>query len=55
MVEEPMVLREGGLVERVCLHGVSHPDPDSVAHFDRRGISGLGEHGCDGCCSKLNG
>ena len=55
MVEEPMVLHEGGLVDRLCAHGTAHPDPDSVAHFERRGIVGMGEHGCDGCCSKLTG
>lgn len=54
MIEEPMQLRETGLIERRCVHGVGHPDPDSAAFFDRA----LGHtpgtwstHGCDGCCS----
>jgi hypothetical protein len=36
-----------GIMERVCPHGVGHPDPD-----DYRVISGKddGVHGCDGCC-----
>ena len=36
-----------GIMERICTHGVGHPDPDDwaiqLAH-DR------GQHGCDGCC-----
>lgn len=37
------------LVERICPHGVGHPDPDSVAFFKSRRIY-LDLHGCDGCC-----
>lgn len=40
----------GYLAERVCPHGIGHPDPDSVAHFERIGVDGIGVHGCDGCC-----
>lgn len=32
-----------GIMERLCPHGVGHPDPD-----DGRAHS---VHGCDGCCS----
>ncbi len=53
MIEEPMSLRETGLIERTCRHGVGHPDPDSAAWMARQ----LGHdvvtwltHGCDGCC-----
>ena len=37
-----------GIVERICPHGVGHPDPD-----DYRILSGAdrGTHGCDGCCA----
>lgn len=43
-----------GLTERVCPHGVGHPDPDHMAWF----VGKFGEkaaivesiHGCDGCC-----
>lgn len=38
------------LVERMCRHGVGHPDPDSLAYFESKGISYMGVHGCDGCC-----
>ena len=32
-----------GIMERICPHGVGHPDPD-----DSLGAGGV--HGCDGCC-----
>jgi hypothetical protein len=37
------------IMERICEHGVGHPDPD-----DRRILSGAddGVHGCDGCCHE---
>lgn len=38
--------------ERLCEHGVGHPDPDSMAYFERLGLDGMGVHGCDGCCSR---
>ncbi len=31
------------IFERICEHGVGHPDPDSTPE-------GHGVHGCDGCC-----
>lgn len=33
-----------GIMERICPHGVGHPDPDD--------ISTNTVHGCDGCCSQ---
>jgi len=52
MVSWVLHLRETGLVERICPHGIGHPDPDSVAYFNRRGEGAyLGVHGCDGCCT----
>lgn len=48
MTELPLLFRtDRGIVERVCEHGVGHPDPD------QRGIAGWGSvHGCchEGCC-----
>ncbi len=32
------------IFERICAHGVGHPDPDSTASEDSI-------HGCDGCCA----
>lgn len=43
------------LMERICPHGVGHPDPDDIA-FQMIATSGRAEkwgysvHGCDGCC-----
>jgi hypothetical protein len=42
-----------GVMERICPHGIGHPDPDHMAYV----LSAQGEnarwqgvHGCDGCC-----
>lgn len=35
------------LMERICPHGVGHPDPDEI-NLD---MNGRGIHGCDGCCT----
>jgi hypothetical protein len=53
MVEEPMILRGYHLNERLCMHGVEHADPDSLAHMKRLGIEGMDQHSCVGCCGKL--
>ena len=45
-----MVVRESSLIERTCEHGVGHPDPDSLAYFERHGVTHMGSHGCDSCC-----
>lgn len=43
-----------GLMERICPHGIGHPDPDDL-EFKRR-MYGTdyanteSVHGCDGCC-----
>jgi hypothetical protein len=39
-----------GIMERICPHGIGHPDPD-----DLRIMSGEdgGRHGCDGCCAGV--
>ena len=36
-----------GLMERICPHGIGHPDPDDPATKTQYG----GIHGCDGCCN----
>lgn len=45
-----------GLMERMCPHGIGHPDPDDI-DFKRRTRGETfayyeGVHGCDGCCAK---
>ena len=43
----PQLWREDRrIMERICPHGVGHPDPDDVLNQDR-------VHGCDGCCREL--
>lgn len=39
-----------GVMERICPHGVGHPDPDAAAHYQRIGEEHRTIHGCDGCC-----
>lgn len=49
----PKNLRETGLMERICTHGVGHPDPDSAAFFERSALMPYAaSHGCDGCCHE---
>lgn len=42
------------LTERICSHGVGHPDPDSLAFLRQAAGETQGgafaRHGCDGCC-----
>jgi hypothetical protein len=35
-----------GIMERICPHGIGHPDPDSPWPAN----SAEWVHGCDGCC-----
>lgn len=39
-----------GIMERICPHGIGHPDPDDISV-----INGTddGVHGCDGCCIRF--
>lgn len=36
--------------ERICAHGVGHPNPDDARHHARIGRD-VSNHECDGCCS----
>jgi hypothetical protein len=33
--------------ERICPHGIGHPDPDDIEFQDQPWLT---IHGCDGCC-----
>jgi hypothetical protein len=37
-----------GIMERICEHGVGHPDPDDPKSADKYEAV----HGCDGCCAR---
>jgi len=46
MADWPQVWRaDRGIMERICEHGVGHPDPDQIMKCEEDWI-----HGCDGCC-----
>ena len=56
MSDFPLNWREDrGIMERICPHGVGHPDFDSAAYFDRNGMSHMNVHGCCsyGCCAEI--
>lgn len=38
-----------GIMERICPHGIGHPDPDEWWAND----SPMWIHECDGCCSSI--
>lgn len=44
-----------GLMERLCKHGIGHPDPDHMAWYaschGEESTEAEAVHGCDGCCS----
>lgn len=37
------------LMERICEHGIGHPDPDDLAYRISVGLATV--HGCDLCCA----
>lgn len=39
-----------GILERICVHGVGHPDADSAEYLRSIGRAYENVHGCDGCC-----
>ena len=43
------------IFERICPHGIGHPDPDTLQHISQERSKGDAEaeavHGCDGCCA----
>jgi hypothetical protein len=48
MVTWPQHWRDDrGLMERICPHGVGHPDPDDPKIANEYEAI----HGCDGCCN----
>lgn len=44
----------GGFFERLCPHGVGHPDPDQITYWTEIGRGGCASHGCCHmrCCSN---
>lgn len=57
MIEFPTHWRaDRHLMERICPHGIGHPDPDDFSfkklHMNPSHSKYESMHGCDGCCSK---
>lgn len=53
--EAPLYWRSDiGLLERICGHGVGHPDFDSTKWLESVGEDSKSSHACDGCCALLN-
>lgn len=44
-----------GILERVCSHGIGHPDSDQFDFWRETGQEWQGIHGCDGCCQPNDG
>ena len=40
-----------GILERICEHGIGHPDRDSADYLSSIGKGYENVHGCDGCCN----
>lgn len=43
----PLQLKMSGQMERTCPHGIGHPDPDSIAYFNRVEANRLQRSGPD--------
>lgn len=43
-------------MERICEHGIGHPDPDHMSflktQLSKESYECEGVHGCDGCCKE---
>ncbi len=39
-----------GIFERICDHGIGHPDPDQFPYWEATDQDYQSVHGCDGCC-----
>lgn len=57
MREFPLSWRQSGMgdikpphFERICPHGIGHPDPDDMTYWASHGMESMAVHGCDGCC-----
>lgn len=50
-------VRESGLLEHMCEHGVGHPDYTSamrIAEHYKHPVNVWLAHGCDGCCGRAD-
>ena len=55
LMDAPLNWRDDrGILERICEHGVGHPDHDSALYLSSIGLGIQNIHGCDGCCGDGN-
>ena len=57
MSDWPLIWRDDrvpGIFERICPHGIGHPDIDQRVFWRETNQEWLGVHGCDGCCAEWN-
>ncbi|SLH89278.1 Uncharacterised protein [Mycobacteroides abscessus subsp. abscessus] len=47
----PQRWRPNGVVDRICAHGIAHPDPDQFELWVTYQCEFLAVHECDGCCA----
>lgn len=47
--------QEARSFERLCPHGLSHPDPDQFAYWSAAGLMFRACHPCDQCCDPQSG
>lgn len=51
LMDAPLNWREDrGILERICEHGIGHPDYDSAKYLESIGQGYENIHGCDFCC-----
>lgn len=44
-----------GIFERICEHGIGHPDLDQFDYWRSVDQDSQAVHGCDGCCFNSEG
>lgn len=56
MADWPLHWRgDRGIFERICPHGVGHPDPDQFYYWKKRDEMWQAVHGCCFCCQHDEG
>lgn len=49
--DAPLNWREDrNILERICRHGIGHPDHDAALYLESIGQGSENSHGCDFCC-----
>ena len=52
----PLIWRDDRqILERICVHGTGHPDPDHLPYWAATGRDDNRWHGCCDCCAGRDG